>query len=266
MANEEKYETLLIERRDGIAIVTLNRPEVLNAFNPKMGKEILAAFRVLADDDDTRVVILTGAGRAFCSGADISKPKDRASQWNPNVIRGYESSTMMSRLMVNYPKPIIAAINGVALGVGFTLTLPCDIRLASENARFGATFTRIGMVPELGSSFLLPRIVGFGKAMELVLTARVIDAQEAKELGLVNKVTAKGKVMDEALEMARMILKSPPVALRLTKQALHHAASAAMLQATEFEGLALQMCRDSADHKEALKAFREKREPRFTGQ
>src|SRR5260370_12647139 len=266
MAAEEKYETLLIERCDGIAIITLNRPEVMNAFNPKMGKEILAALRMLADDDDTRVVILTGAGRAFCSGADISKPKDGAGQWNRNVVRGYESSAAMSRLMANYPKPIIAAINGVALGVGFTLTLPCDIRLASENARFGATFTRIGMIPELGSSFLLPRIVGFGKAMEVVLTCRVIDAQEAKELGLINKLTAEGKVMDEALEMARMILKSPPVALRLTKQALHHAASAGMIQATEFEGLALQMCRDSADHKEAIKAFREKREPRFTGE
>ncbi len=265
MSAEKHYDTLLVERRDGIAVVTLNRPEVLNAFNPKMGRDITAAFRVLADDADTRVVILTGAGRAFCSGADISRPKDRASQWNPNVIRGYESGTAMSRMMANYPKPIIAAINGVALGVGFSLTLPCDIRLAAENASFGAIYTRIGMIPELGSSFLLPRIVGFGKAMELVLTGRMIEAQEAKELGLVNKVTAEGKVVEEAQEMARMILKSPPTALRLTKQALHHAAANGMLQATEFEGLALQVCRHSSDHKEAIKAFREKREPRFTG-
>jgi 2-(1,2-epoxy-1,2-dihydrophenyl)acetyl-CoA isomerase len=262
---EENYETLLVDRHEGIAVVTLNRPEVLNAFNPKMGREIRAAFQMLADDDDTRVVILTGAGRAFCSGADISKPKDRASQWNPNVIRGYESSVAMSRLMVNYPKPIIAAINGPAIGVGFSLTLPCDIRLASESARFGAAFTRIGMIPEFGSSFLLPRIVGFGKAMELVLTGRMIDAHEAKEVGLVNKVAGEGRVVEEALEMGRMILNSPPTALRLTKQALHHAASAGMLAATEFEGLALQMCRNTADHKEAMKALREKRPPKFTG-
>jgi 2-(1,2-epoxy-1,2-dihydrophenyl)acetyl-CoA isomerase len=265
MSEEKHYDTLLVESRDGIAVVTLNRPEVLNAFNPRMGRDIPAALRMLADDADTRVVILTGAGRAFCSGADISRPKDRASQWNPNVISGYESGTAMSRMMTNYPKPIIAAINGVALGVGFSLTLPCDIRLAAENASFGAIYTRIGMIPELGSSFLLTRIVGFGKAMELVLTGRTIDAQEAKAIGLVNQIAPAGKVMEVALEMARMMLKSPPNALRLTKQALHHAAANGMLQATQFEGLAMQMCRHSSDHKEALKAFREKREPRFTG-
>jgi 2-(1,2-epoxy-1,2-dihydrophenyl)acetyl-CoA isomerase len=181
------------------------------------------------------------------------------------VIRGYESTTAMSRLMTNYPKPIIAAINGVALGVGFSLTLPCDVRLASENASFGATYTRIGMVPELGSSFLLPRIVGFGNAMELVLTGRMIDAQEAHAIGLVNKVAPAGKVLEQALEMAQMMLKSPPNALCLTKQALHHAAANGMLQATQFEGLAMQTCRHTSDHKEAIKAFREKREPRFTG-
>lgn len=265
MSEEKHYDTLLVESRDGIAVVTLNRPEVLNAFNPKMGREITAALRTLAEEADSRVVILTGAGRGFCSGADISRPKNRTSQWSPDVIRGYESTAAMSRLMTNYPKPIIAAINGVALGVGFSLTLPCDVRLASENASFGAIYTRIGMVPELGSSFLLPRIVGFGTAMELVLTGRTIDAQEAKAIGLVNQIAPAGKVMEVALEMARMMLKSPPNALRLTKQALHHAAANGMLQATQFEGLAMQMCRHTSDHKEALKAFREKREPRFTG-
>ncbi|HEV3108852.1 MAG TPA: enoyl-CoA hydratase-related protein [Candidatus Binataceae bacterium] len=265
MSEEKPYETLLVESRDGIAVVTLNRPEVLNAYNPKMGREIRAALRTLAGDAESRVVILTGAGRGFCSGADISRPKDRTNQWNPNVIRGHESDTAMSRMMTDYPKPIIAAINGVALGVGFSLTLPCDVRLASENARFGATYTRIGMVPELGSSFLLPRIVGFGKAMELVLTGRMIDAHEAHAIGLVNQLTPEGKVLEQALEMARMMLKSPPNALLLTKQALHHAAANGMLQATQFEGLAMQMCRNSSDHKEAIKAFREKREPRFTG-
>jgi len=265
MSQEKHYDTLLVESRDGIAVVTLNRPEVLNAFNPKMGREITAALRTLAEEADSRVVILTGAGRGFCSGADISRPKHRTSQWSPDVIRGYESTAAMSRLMTNYPKPIIAAINGVALGVGFSLTLPCDVRLASENASFGAIYTRIGMVPELGSSFLLPRIVGFGKAMELVLTGRTIDAQEAQAIGLVNQIAPAGKVMEVALEMARMMLKSPPNALRLTKQALHHAAANGMLQATQFEGLAMQMCRQTSDHKEALKAFREKREPRFTG-
>src|SRR5271167_1658369 len=137
MSEEKHYDTLLVESRDGIAVVTLNRPEVLNAFNPKMGREITAALRTLAEEADSRVVILTGAGRGFCSGADISRPKNRTSQWSPDVIRGYESTTAMSRLMTDYPKPIIAAINGVALGVGFSLTLPCDVRLASENASFG---------------------------------------------------------------------------------------------------------------------------------
>lgn len=266
MSEEKPYETLLVERCDGIAVVKLNRPEVLNAYNPKMGRELLAALRMLADDGGVRVVILTGAGRGFCSGADISRPKDGVNQWNPDVIRGSESGNAMIRLMIDYPKPIIAAINGVALGVGFSLTLPCDVRLAAQNASFGATYTRIGMVPELGSTFLLQRVVGFGKAMELMLTGRMIDAQEAGEVGLVNKVVPAGKVLEEAIEMARMMLKSPPNSLRLTKQALHHAAANGMLQAMQFEGLAMQMCRVSADHKEAIRAFREKREPRFTGE
>ena len=208
MAQEKQFETLMLERLKSIAVLTLNRPEVLNAYNPKMGRELVAALRTLAEDD-SRAVILTGAGRAFCAGADISKPKDRASQWNPNIVRAYESEMAMVRLMVNYPKPIIAAINGVTLGVGFSLILPCDIRLAAENARFGATFTRIGMVPELGSSFLLPRIVGFGNAMELLMTGRTIEADEACRLGLINRVTPAGQVLEEALEMVGMILKSP---------------------------------------------------------
>ncbi len=264
MAQEKPFETLLLERVSSVAVLTLNRPEVLNAYNPKMGRELSAALRMLADDE-TRAVILTGAGRAFCAGADISRPKDRASQWDPNIVRAYESEVAMLRLMVNYPKPVIAAIDGIALGVGFSLILPCDIRLASEKARFGATFTRIGMVPELGSTFLLPRLVGFGNAMELLMTARTIEADEACRLGLINRVTPEGKVLEEALETAGMIVKSPPLALQLTKQALHRAAASGIMQATEFEGLAMQMCRGTSDHKEAIRAFREKREPRFTG-
>lgn len=264
MPEEKRFDTLLLKRQSSVAVLTLNRPEVLNAYNPKMGRELSDALQMLTDDE-SRVVILTGAGRAFCAGADISKPKDRASQWDPNIVRTYESEMAMVRLMVNYPKPIIAAINGITLGVGFSLILACDIRLASQNARFGATFTRIGMVPELGSSFLLPRIVGFGKAMELLMTGRTIEADEAGRLGLINRITPEGKVLEEALEMAGMILKSPPLALQLTKQALHRAAASGMLQATEFEGLAMQMCRGTSDHKEAIRAFREKRDPRFTG-
>jgi 2-(1,2-epoxy-1,2-dihydrophenyl)acetyl-CoA isomerase len=261
---QEKFETLLLERANAVAVLTLNRPEVLNAYNPKMGRELSAALRMAADDD-SRVVILTGAGRAFCAGADISRPKDSASQWDPNIMRGYESEMAMVRLMAGYPKPIIAAVNGIALGVGFSVLLPCDIRLASENARFGATYTRIGMVPELGCSFLLPRIVGFGNAMELLMTGRTIEADEALRLGLISRITPAGKVLEEALGMAEMIVKSPPLALQLTKQSLHRAAASGMLQAAEFEGLAMQMCRGTSDHKEAIRAFRQKREPRFTG-
>ncbi len=261
---QETFDTLRVERSNMVAVITLNRPEVLNAYNPKMGRELVAALRIFADDN-SRVLILTGAGRAFCAGADISKPKDGASQWDPNIVRGYESEMAMVRLMVNYPKPIIAAVNGIALGVGFSLILPCDMRLASETARFGATFTRIGMVPELGSSFLLPRIVGFGMAMELLMTGRTIEADEACRLGLINRVTPADKLLEETLGMAEMMLKSPPLALQLTKQALHRAASSGMLQAAEFEGLAMQMCRGTSDHKEAIRAFRQKREPRFTG-
>jgi 2-(1,2-epoxy-1,2-dihydrophenyl)acetyl-CoA isomerase len=259
------YETLLIEKQAGVGVVTLNRPDVLNAMNPQMGEEMVAAFTTLAADDDTRVVILTGAGRAFCSGADISRTALRRMEPGPNLFAAFNFAIAMPQLMVNYPKPIIAAVNGVAVGVGFTITLPCDIRVASEDARFGAPFTRLGLIPELSSSYFLQRIVGFGKAMELVLTSRIVDAQEAKELGLVNKIAPAGKVMVEALETAKMMLKCSPVALGLARQVLHRAATTGSLQSAEFERLALQVCLKSADHKEAMRAFRYKREPKFIG-
>jgi len=155
------FETILYEKKDRVLTVTLNRPEVLNAFVPAMGAELLQAFHQAEDDDGVGCVVLTGAGRGFCSGADVRG-------FQANIERGTPASALppsesFCQLMFNFKKPIIAAVNGPAVGVGFTVTLPCDIRIASERARFGAVFVRVGLIPEFGSTFLLPRLIGLAK-------------------------------------------------------------------------------------------------------
>ncbi len=263
------YETILVEQKDGIASITLNRPEVLNAFTLKMGGELMDALRGLKEDAETKVLILTGAGRAFCSGADIrgfnEQVERRKKGERSREPEGTEFDSAMPLTMINFPKPIIAAINGAAVGIGFTITLPCDLRIASENAKLGAVFTRVGLVPEFSSSYLLPKLIGLGKALELVLTARMIDAHEAKEIGLVNKVVPANTFMDETLAMAQMMAKGASVALKLAKRALHHGAGATMLQAMQYEHFAQAHCAETFDHEEAVRAFLEKREPRFQG-
>ncbi len=263
------YETLLVEKRDGVATITLHRPEVLNAFTEKMGQELLEVFKSLKTDPEARAVILTGAGRAFCSGADIRGFQERVERRKRGEkVRdpeGTEFDNLMPFTLIQFPKPIIAAINGPAVGIGFTMTLPCDIRLASDQARLGAVFTRVGLVPEFASSYLLPRIVGLGRALELVLTARILDAEEARALGLVHKVVPGARLMEEAFEMARGMAKGASVALKWAKRVIHHGAGATLMQALQYENFAQTHCVETRDHEEAVRAFLEKREPHFEG-
>ena len=262
------YGQILYEIKDGVAIIALNRPEVLNAWTPQMDREIGDALKRSNKNDEVRAIVITGAGQGFCSGADlryfnqITQELERAedpatifrrvrqeSQTRPNIIKVALES-----------KPIIGAINGPAIGVGVTMTLPWDIRLASEKARFGFVFVRIGLVPEACSSFFLPRIVGFSKACELVYSGRIFNAQEALKMGLVSQVLPPEKLMTTALDLAKDFAERPPMALRLAKELLvkgsffHGLEEANLMERESFE-----KCQTTHEHRDAVHAFLQKR-------
>ncbi len=232
------YEYILYEVSDSIATVTLNRPNKLNAYIPEMGSEVVDAFARSRADDAVRAVILTGAGRGFCAGVDLDALKAHqakaSTRQGPRL--GEEAFVRSFPLeLAEFPKPVIVAINGAAIGVGVTMALPCDIRIAAEGAKLGLTFAKLGLLPGLGSTHWLPRLVGLAKAKELVLTARVILATEAAEIGLVNKVVPADQLMKEAREMAGMMADCKPEVLAAAKRALHFGAGATMQEAMRNE-------------------------------
>lgn len=267
------YEQILYEIKDGVAIITLNRPEVLNAFNPQMALELVKALESSNKNDDVGAIVVTGAGRGFCSGADLNWFEEISTRLqeakDPEVVlrKIREEQSPWAHKFIKLPlesKPIVGAINGVAMGVGVTMTLPWDIRLASENARFSLAFVRVGVIPEAGSSFFLPRLIGFSKACELVYSARMFDAKEALEIGLVSRVLPPEKLMPTALEMAKDFGERPPMALRLAKEDLVKGAFFHSLDETiSLEEEHFGRCQASLEHREAVQAFLEKRKPNF---
>jgi len=236
------YEHILYEVSEAIATITLNRPEKLNAYIPEMGAEVVAAFEDARRDPEVRVVILTGAGRGFCAGVDLEHLKASYAQAAQAAQSGGGSGEgpklgeedFLRKLPLelrDYPKPIIVAINGHAIGVGITMALPCDIRIAADTAKIGLTFAKLGILPGLGATHLLPRLVGMAKAQELVLTAKVILAPEAESIGLVNKVVPADTLMAEAREMAGQMAAHDPLVLESAKRALYYGAGADMADA-----------------------------------
>jgi enoyl-CoA hydratase/carnithine racemase len=216
------YQHILLDVTDGIATITLNRPDKLNAYTVDMGEDIVNVFDQLKDDEKVRVVILTGAGRGFCAGVDLEHLEEQA---NATDIKGPRlgEERLVRELpitLLNYPKPVIAAINGHAIGVGITMVLPCDIRLAASSAKLGLTFAKMGILPGLGSTYLLPRLVGAARASELILTAGVIEATEAAEMGLVNRVVAPDDLLPIARKMAREMAECRPAVLAAAKALL----------------------------------------------
>jgi 2-(1,2-epoxy-1,2-dihydrophenyl)acetyl-CoA isomerase len=234
------YESILFEVADGIATITLNRPDKLNAYTTEMGEEVVSALRAVREDDGVRAVILTGAGRGFCAGVDLEHLK--AHQAGQNAAAGKaprlgeeDFLRKMPLELVEFPKPVIVAINGAAIGVGVTMALPCDIRIAAAGAKIGVTFAKLGILPGLGSTHLLPRLVGMAKALELVLTAKVIRAEEAAEIGLVNAVVPGETLMDEARAMAAQMAECRPEVLAAAKRALLHGAQVSLADAMSNE-------------------------------
>jgi enoyl-CoA hydratase/carnithine racemase len=258
------YEQITAEQRGRVALLTLNRPEKLNAWTDQMHRELCAAITAATDDDAVGAIVLTGAGRGYCAGADISAwQRSLDAEGGPTL--GGNGGAPRDRsdnivAVIRRAKPVIAAVNGPAVGVGVTHFLPADIRIASEAARFGFYFVRMGALPELASTYYLSQIVGLGAAQELCLRARMIDAQEALRLGLVSQVVPADRLLDEALALGEEIAALPGPQLRMTKALFDRNATDLDVQADMArEGEALQKAYASPEFKQAVAAFMERR-------
>jgi enoyl-CoA hydratase/carnithine racemase len=261
-------ETILFDKTDSLATITLNRPERLNAWTPVMGAELLEAFRDADRDKSVRVVMFTGAGRAFCSGADMDFFAGQIKAGGGTTAGGGGGPSRVEEwplLMQRMSKPTIAAINGYALGVGCTMTLLCDIRLAAAEAKLGFLFPRMGVMAELGSTFLLPRLVGIGRACELMFTGKMYSADECAQAGVVNRVVPGDQLIAAATAMAREIMQCAPLSLMLTRQALYQGLTASFEAQVRSEAFALDHLYRTRDHAEAVASFKEKRPPKFEG-
>lgn len=263
MAPPPAYATLRWEVEGAIGTITLDRPEALNSLEATLKKELLAAIREAGRDPDVRVVILTGAGRAFCAGQDLKERlQPDPTPLDVEVRERFNPIIMAIRLL---DKPVIAAVNGVAAGAGASLAFACDLRIAAEQATFVLAFSRIGLIPDSGATWLLPRLVGLGRAAELMLMVDPLPAAEALRIGLVNRVVPLDEVMAEARRMAGNLAASAPRALALTKRALRRAQESSFEVTLDYEASLQGIAGRTADHAEGLAAFTEKRPPRFTG-
>jgi 2-(1,2-epoxy-1,2-dihydrophenyl)acetyl-CoA isomerase len=260
------YENVLVEVADGVGTLTLNRPDKLNAFAGTMRQEIAAAVRELAADDRVRVIVITGAGRAFCAGADIGYMKDLTASGDVAAFRGLvEAGREVVTAIRATPKPVIASVNGPAAGGGANLALACDLRIASDKAAMGQTFSRIGLHPDWGGTFFLPRLVGAAKALELIFSADIVPADEALRLGLFSRVVPHDQLAAVTREVALGLAAKPPRALALAKKAIHASDRHTLDDQLDME-LAHQLaCFQSEDAKEGLAAFLAKRPPTFRG-
>jgi len=256
------YETILLERRDGVAFIRFNRPDKLNAMNSKMKDEIIAVLNELEENDAVRVVVFTGQGdKAFVAGADINEFKDRTAleQWDL-----YQQPFLYDAID-RFPKPLIAMINGYCLGGGCELILACDIRIASEKAQLGQPEINIGIIPGGGGSQRLPRLVGYGKAMQLILTGDRISAQEAHRIGLVDEVVPHDQLESKTFEIATKIAEKSPIAVRFAKEAVKASLRMPLNEGLRYEQSLFSLIFTTEDKDEGVRAFLEKRPPKFTG-
>ncbi len=260
----EGAETVRVDVADGVATITLARPSALNALDRPMKAALLAAFRRVDRDAGVRVVILTGEGRAFCAGQDLKEPFGGDHPTLEDEVRDRYNPLILAIRRLS--KPVIGAINGVAAGAGCSLALACDIRLASDAASFVLAFGRIGLVPDSGASWFLPRLIGSARAAELALVGDALSAADAERLGLVSRVVAGDSLLSEARALAMRLAAGSPRAMALTKRALAYAETATLEEALANEAYLQGIAGRSADHAEGLAAFREKRPPRYTGE
>lgn len=266
-ASDKTFETIRIETADHICTITLNRPETYNAFNDALTTELHDALRAAERDSDVRVIIITGEGKAFSSGQDLGDLKkkyvpgyvphlgdDLRKRYNPIVSR-----------IRNMEKPVIAAVNGVAAGAGCSLALACDLRIASQEATFIEVFINVGLIPDSGSTWTLPRLVGYGRAFEMCMTGGKVSADDAERMGLVNEVVSHETLMEEATALAKKLASLPGRGIALTKRLLNQSFDNDFESHLEAEAFAQETAAQTEDHFEGVTAFIEKRKPEFKG-
>ncbi|MBI4831425.1 MAG: enoyl-CoA hydratase [Candidatus Lindowbacteria bacterium] len=260
------WDNILLEKRNHIATITLNRPEKLNAFGGLMRQEIVQALDNVASDLETRVVIITGAGEAFCVGGDVMEFMDGSVKGLLKQTPSERHAMSKAVLAINaMEKPVIASVNGVAAGGGCNLALACDIRIASEKARFGQVFTRRGIHPDWGGIYFLPRLVGYAKAAELIFTGDVIDAKEAFKIGLVNRLVPHEELPSATRELAERIARNAPIPISFAKRGLQNFYKWDLAHAVDYEAYVLEVVMKTEDITEGFTAFVEKRDPVFKG-
>jgi len=256
-----EYEDLLLDKKDGIALITLNAPDKLNAITAGIRDSLPLAVDEIARDDEVRVVIVTGAGRGFCAGADVTAMTARGTTEIPRHARLGVLAMPIADLFPRLDKPVIAAVNGPCAGMGLSIALSCDIRIASETARFGAAQTARGLVPDSGMTYYLPLAVGASKALELMFTGEIIGAAEAEKWGIVSRVVPPDDLMNVAEEIAGKIAKNPPIPVELTKRIVYRTMMDDIHRDLDLETWAQAICFHTEDHREAVLSFLEKRPP-----
>lgn len=260
-----EFETILVKKAEGVGTIILNRPKILNPLNAKCFTEISGALEDFRQDATIRAVILTGMGKAFSSGGDIREIESFPPE-EPAVFRDFMAIVRKTILdLRNLEKPVIAAVNGLAYGAGFGLALACDVILAAEEAAFCQVFVRVGLVPDAGSTYFLPRLAGTAKALPLIFSGEPIGAQEAESLGLVSRVVPGDKLEAEAQILAKKLAQGPTWAMGQAKKLVYGGLERALAEQLDEEAQAQTLCRTTQDHLEGLRAFKEKRNPRFGG-
>jgi 2-(1,2-epoxy-1,2-dihydrophenyl)acetyl-CoA isomerase len=258
------YQTLLVERVGALATIALNRPEARNALDLTMRQELLAALDEIEADAAVRVLILTGTGGHFCAGGDVKTMRAR----RQTAAEGRGRVQLLNKLvmrLVDFPKPTIAMVDGYAVGAGTNLAVCCDLVVASDRAKFGELFNKIGLVPDGGGTWLLSRLVGLGRAKELIFTGDVFDAAEAARMGLVNRVVPVAELETATRTLAEKIAAGPPNVLAMAKHMVNRAATSDLASALDLEAYSQGVALASDDHQEGLAAFFDKRAPKFTG-
>lgn len=257
------YETIVFENRDGVGYIKMNRPKSMNALEDQLLQELKDVTKAVAEDDQIKAVILTGSGNAFCAGGDLKRLQEGFT-----AISGMEYMKAIHPWVIqfaNLNKPTIAAVNGFAVGAGFCISLLCDIVIASDQAKFGQAFVNVGLVPDLAGMYYLPRLVGLQRAKELVFTGRMVDAQEAYNMGIVNKITPADKLEEEVSKFAAKLAAGPTVAISNAKRIINMSINLNLEDLLEIEGYSQSLCFQTEDHKEAVDAFLSKRKPAFKG-
>ncbi|QKG83580.1 2-(1,2-epoxy-1,2-dihydrophenyl)acetyl-CoA isomerase [Kroppenstedtia pulmonis] len=258
-------ETVVWTKDSHVGVITLNRPQVYNAFNQQMNQELLQALKEMGKDHEVRAVVITGAGKAFCSGQDLndrSDPHVQQLSLGESVRNRYNP---IVKAIAEMEKPVIAMVNGVAAGAGCSLALACDLRIISDRAKFVEAFVRIGLVPDSGSSYFLPRLVGYGRAMELLLSGRDVEAEEAVQIGMANRLVSHERLEDETLNWAKQLAQGPTKTMGLIKRSLNKAMDSGLDEALEYEACMQEIAGKSEDFQEGIRSFAEKRAPRFSG-